>query len=237
MIERLATVPRLLVACDFDGTLAPIVDDSHTARAIPESLEALRDLAHLPDTTVAVISGRTHRELHERFGTDGFVLIGEHGADRGEPSPEESPALRQARRLVESAVDRTPGATVEHKGRSVAFHHRRAADGAEAVADLRSRASGIDGLSMMEGKAVLELSVSHETKGTALGTLREALAVDAVVFIGDDVTDETVFEALGETDLGVKVGDAPTAARMRVTDPDEVADILHRLAALRAGAV
>lgn len=234
MIESVASAARLLVACDFDGTLAPIVDDPDLAEASAESLQALRALATLPDTTVAVVSGRTHRELERRFGTEGFVLVGEHGADRGHAAPPDPAPLTRARRLVDEIAERTPGSRVEHKGRSVVFHHRRVDDPGAAVDSLRDRASRIDGLSLMEGKAVLELSVAAETKGTALMAMKADLGADALFFVGDDVTDETVFELLGGADLGVKVGEGPTAAHHRVEDPSAVTALLERLHHLRA---
>lgn len=233
MIERVASAHHLLVACDFDGTLAPIVDDPDTAAALPDAIDALRRLARLPNTTVAVVSGRAHRELEERFGDESFVLIGEHGADRGDVSPDDPPALAEARRLAASMVDETPGSRIEHKGRSVVFHHRNAPEGAEAAERLRERAAEIEGLHLMEGKAVLEMSVSDEDKGTALTALRDDLGADAVFFIGDDVTDEKVFATLGDSDLGVKVGADPTAAHARVADPKAVADMLDSLGSLR----
>jgi trehalose 6-phosphate phosphatase len=234
MIESIATVSHLLVACDLDGTLAPIVDDPDLAEATAGSLRALRALAALPDTIVAVVSGRTHHELERRFGTEGFVLVGEHGADRGQAAPPDPESLIRARRLVDEVAERTPGSRVEHKGRSVVFHHRRVDDPGPAVDSLRAGAAVIHGLSLMEGKAVLELSVSAETKGTALMAMRADVGADALLFVGDDVTDETVFGLLGEADLGVKVGEGPTAAHHRVEDPAAVADLLQLLHDLRA---
>lgn len=62
-IGRIARVPQLLVACDYDGTLAPIVEDPSKAVPLPESVAAVRALAALPQTTVAVVSGRALRDL------------------------------------------------------------------------------------------------------------------------------------------------------------------------------
>ncbi|WP_137815968.1 trehalose-phosphatase, partial [Gandjariella thermophila] len=62
-LVRLARTPRLLVACDYDGTLAPIVADPERALPSSESVGALRSLAVLHETTAAVISGRALRDL------------------------------------------------------------------------------------------------------------------------------------------------------------------------------
>ena len=68
---------------------------------------------------------------------------------------------------------------------------------------------------------------------TALDALREQVRADAVLFAGDDVTDETAFARLRDGDVGVKVGDGETAARFRVADPAAMADVLRRLVELR----
>lgn len=84
--RRISSADRLLVATDFDGTLAPIVADPAAARALPDSVAALHALADLPNTTVAIVSGRSIADLHTLLGDPGALyLIGSHGAERREP--------------------------------------------------------------------------------------------------------------------------------------------------------
>ncbi len=232
-LAAVASVTRLLVVCDFDGVLAPIVEDPADATATAASVAALRSLAAQGDTTVAIVSGRRRSDLLERFPDEGFVLVGEHGADYGtEPAPD-LPSLVLARELVDAATAQTPGSRAEHKARSVVFHYRRAEDPDQALAILRGAGDHLDGITVMEGKKVLELSTSSETKGTAVARLRAGLDADAVVFLGDDVTDESVFETLEPGDLGVKVGPGSTAAAVRIAGPEEVAALLAELASVR----
>ena len=81
-ICQLARTPRLLVASDYDGTLAPIVSDPEQARPLPESVNALRSLASLHETTSAVISGRALRDLATLSRLPGEVhLVGSHGSE------------------------------------------------------------------------------------------------------------------------------------------------------------
>lgn len=81
-IGRIARVPQLLVACDYDGTLAPIVEDPSTAVPLPESVAAVRALAALPQTTVAVVSGRALRDLAALSRLPSEVhLVGSHGSE------------------------------------------------------------------------------------------------------------------------------------------------------------
>ena len=233
MFAETTRAPRLLVATDFDGTLAPIVDDPDAATALPVVIEALRRLSRLEDTWVAVVSGRRHLELAERFGDDVFYLIGEHGADRGHGTEADSPALDRARRRVEAAVAAAPGSFSEQKKVSVAFHYRLAPDAGPALAELLAWADSEPELETMQGKSIVELSAIRLDKGAAVMTLRDELGADAVLFIGDDTTDESVFVVLGPGDLGVKVGPGETAAAMRVSGPEAVGDLLHRLADIR----
>jgi trehalose 6-phosphate phosphatase len=83
------------------------------------------------------------------------------------------------------------------------------------------------------GKAVLDLSVMRTSKGTALDLLRERHSADAVLFAGDDVTDETALTRLRPGDVGIKVGDGETAAAHRVADPAAMGAVLDLLGQAR----
>lgn len=234
MIEELAATGRLLIASDFDGTLAEIVEDPDLATPLARSKAALEALADTQDTTVAVISGRRRSELVERFDHPSFLLIGEHGADKGEGTGPESEALAEARVLVDDLAARTPGAKAEHKTRSVGFHYRLVANPDAAVGELRRIAAGIPGIRIVEGKKIAELTDSAVDKGAALIELRRRISPDRVVFMGDDITDETAFAVLNDDDVGIHVGVGPSLAGVTVPDPSSLADLLDTLVALRA---
>ncbi len=240
-LRELARTPTLLVACDYDGTLSPIVSDPELAYPERESVAALRALAALPDTHVAVVSGRSLRDLAALSRLPSEIhLVGSHGSefDAGfarELGPE-IVALREmvTRRLTEIAA-RDPGFQVEKKPASAAFHYRNAdpANVDAAVEDVLSGPAALSGVSVKHGKMVVELAVVETDKGTALDTLRRQVAADAVLFMGDDVTDEDAFARLGGPDLGVKVGDGDTAAELRTGTTEDVAKILALLLELR----
>jgi trehalose-phosphatase len=235
MIEELAATKRLLVASDFDGTLAEIVEDPDLATPLARSKAALEALAATDDTTVAVISGRRRADLVERFDDPRFILIGEHGADHGDGTGPESPVLAAARQLVDAVVEATPGSRVEHKTRSVGFHYRLVKDPDAVVEDLRRLAATIRGLRLIDGKKIVELTDSWVDKGIALSELKRETGADRVLFMGDDVTDETAFATLGPGDFGVHVGLGPSLAGVTVPDPSTLADLIETLVALRSG--
>ncbi len=245
--EALGTASRvdhLLVACDFDGTLAPIVAHRDDARALPGSLDALGVLTALRDTTVAVVSGRALRDLAD-IGhlPEGVLLVGSHGAEVGdddepdnEPDHEVSARRDALLDAVRSVTVGVPGVDLEPKPAGVAVHVRAAArtDAARVLDALRAGPARIPGVVALAGKEVLELSVVSADKGAALDVLRRRASASATVFLGDDVTDETAFERLLPGDVGIKVGPGVTGAEHRVPDPHVVADALALLATERA---
>lgn len=241
-LEVAAESPRLLVATDFDGVLAPFVLDPMDARPQSGTVESLTALAEAPGTATAVVSGRDLGTLADLTGLDGSTttLIGSHGAETsragaGAITPEVSTRLAALRAGVEEAVARRDARIrLEHKPTAVVLHTRGLPEETvTTAAEIATRAADEDGVTLLSGKGVHELSVVRADKGTALLALAEELAVDAVVYLGDDVTDEHVFAVLGGRDLGIKVGAGETAARVRVEDCTEVPPLLATLAALR----
>ncbi|MHC4776611.1 MAG: trehalose-phosphatase [Planctomycetota bacterium] len=241
-LNTIATVPVLLVASDFDGTVAPIVRDPAKAKPRRESTAALRTLCTLPRTHVAVISGRAREELARLSGLPADVhLVGSHGsefdADFAETLPPEAARLRD--RLIEELAAVAAGGSgfaIETKPAGVALHYRNA-NGQEAEQAVRTVLRGpgsIQGVYTKQGKKVLELGVVATSKGDALERIRHLCGASAVIFFGDDTTDEDAFATLTGPDVGVKVGRGRTRAAHRVGGPRQVAQALARLSELRA---
>lgn len=232
-LDTVCRVPRLLVTCDFDGTLAPIVSNPADARMLPDAATALTALAELPDTDVALISGRALGVLRSLSRMPASVhLVGSHGAefDTGFAHDiDEALLTRIIAELNEIAADK-PGVTVETKPASVALHVRNAspADGEAALEQARLASESWDAHATA-GKAVLEFAVIQTDKGEAVDILRDQNSSTAVVFLGDDVTDEKAFARMRDGDIGVKVGPGDTAAGFRIGSPDDVAEALAYL--------
>jgi len=238
-LDVAAGTARLLVASDFDGTLAPLVDDPADARPLPRAADALRALADLPSTEVALVSGRALATLRAYSGMpSGVHLVGSHGAefDSGFALEVDEALLGTITSELDAiAADRT-GVTVEPKPASVAIHVRNAsaADG-EAALDA-ARAVGVAaGVEITAGKDVLEFAVITTDKGEAVDAIRAQTDATAAVFFGDDVTDEKAFRRMTGSDVGVKVGPGETLAAYRVDSPQDVAESLHHLLERRRG--
>jgi trehalose-phosphatase len=238
---ELSRTPVLLVASDYDGVIAPIVTDPNEAHPKRETAVALRGLAELPDTHVAVISGRALRDLSalSRFPAE-IHLVGSHGSefDVGFVTAiDEHTRARIALVQHEMALagDGAPGARVERKPTGGAFHYRTADPAAarKALTRLRKRLAKIAGVSLMEGHMVLDASAVELDKGVALTRLRRSLGATAVLVMGDDRTDEKAFAVTGAGDVTVKVGPGGTLARFRIGGPDEASQVLALLLELR----
>lgn len=225
----------LLVVTDFDGTLSPIVADPRTAALADGAEQILFALRDSPGVHVGVMSGRGYEDLAERVGRHPDIsLIGSHGAEYGEPA---DPALvgRRDELVGELRELLAPyeGAFLEVKPVSASVHTRRMADRA-AAAQLRvltlAGPAAVAGRTVKAGKEVVEISVVEANKGVALGRLADEVGAAAIVYLGDDVTDEDAFAVLGPDDVGIKVGEGPTAARYRVADSAEAVATLGDLA-------
>jgi trehalose 6-phosphate phosphatase len=239
-LERFAQLTNVLIACDYDGTLAGLVDDPAAATASPASIDALRSLASMPGTSVAVVSGRSLDDLARLSGLRGdALLVGSHGSEfEGESSALDGSARTLLAHVVETLtaiVDEHPGTRLEVKPASATLHTREADPSVapDLVREVLDEFGNVSGIHVKHGKDVVEFGVVDANKGVALQRLRVRLGVQAVMFIGDDVTDEDAFGVLERSDLGIKVGPEQTLAAFRVADVAEVAVILQRLCSLR----
>lgn len=242
----------LLVALDFDGALAPIVLDPATARMLPATASALDRLSRAEDVTVALVSGREAADLTALAAPPvGTVVVGSHGAqwgtvrldDDGAPvlegegvalSPDEAALHERLVAEAEALVADAPGAWVQVKPTTVVVHTRGASrpDAERVTAAALAGPGALPGVRAMRGKEVVEMSVVEVTKGDAVTRLRGETGAAAVLYAGDDRTDEDAFAVLGDGDVSIKVGDGETRATYRVEDPAALAVVLGRLVEL-----
>jgi trehalose 6-phosphate phosphatase len=248
-----------LLAFDFDGTLAPIVDDPDRARAHPQAVSALARLAPAV-RAVAVVTGRPSREAAEYGGfaetgeLGGLVVLGHYGLERWDAasgrlsSHPVGPAVARARTELPDVLDAAqapPGTWIEDKGSAVAVHTRRTADPHSALAALRGPLTALaarHSLVVQPGRLVLELRPPGIDKGQALRSYAAECGARSVLFAGDDLGDLPAYQAVEQLRRegipGIKVcsGSAEVtelAARadLVVDGPAGVAALLGALAA------
>ena len=246
MIDALASTQHLAVVSDFDGTLAGFARGPYDVTPEQRSLDALAALSQLPHTTVAVLSGRHLDGLKRVCPLREPVLMGgSHGAESSwEASaltPDMEAHLAKKEAEIKDIIARHPGAELEIKPFQRVLHLRalELEDPAAAAAAYEEGAAlSADGFPKTTGKCVVEFSATQATKGTWIAGLRERVGATAVVFLGDDTTDEDGFAALNQPpDLGVKVGEGATQAAHRLPDIAAVSDFLEQLATARGGAL
>ncbi|HEX6207039.1 MAG TPA: trehalose-phosphatase [Actinomycetota bacterium] len=232
------------VFLDYDGTLTPIVPDPDDALLSDEARAAIRRLAEV--CTVGVISGRDLDDVRGKVALDELLYAGSHGFDivgpdglREQRGTEHLPALDEAEADLRAALENT-GTAVERKRFAVAVHFRRAPDrAAEVERAVKAAASAHRGLRVTGGKMIFELRPDVEwDKGLALSWLLEVLGLEGEdvlpMYLGDDVTDEDAFRALGARGVGLVVrgedDTRPTLASLAFSDPGEVRSFLDALA-------
>lgn len=228
--------PPLLFS-DFDGTLAPLVDDPGRAELLPAAARALEAWARLG--IVCLISGRRLSDLRQRAELPFVTYAGNHGLEIEGPMGQftHPGALRVRNDLVALAemlvqcLEQIPGVWVEDKQLSLSVHFRKAPVHQHRAIQsvVLERSESFPSLRVTEGHTVVDIRPCVAwTKGDAARLIMNQVkaAPDSVVILGDDATDEDMFHAIPDA-LTVHVGSSETtAARITLPSPQEVAPFL-----------
>jgi trehalose 6-phosphate phosphatase len=228
---------RVLLAFDYDGTLAPIVPQ-------PEKAQMRRRTAALLQRACerypcAVISGRSRRDLASRLEPVRVTyLLGNQGLELGAQTQLFEQQVREAISPLQRALRDVQGLEIEDKTLSIAVHYRRSRRKRDARAALAHAAAQLpQPMRMIAGKLVVNLvPADAPNKGDALLALRSRASADTALYVGDDVSDEDVF-SLDEPGslLGVRVGRSPrSAAPYYLRNQGEIDQLLSTLIELRS---
>lgn len=242
-----------VVALDFDGTLAPIVDDPRTARSHPDVPAALSRLA--PALRALVVLTARPAEIAVAYGgftdIERLLVLGNYGLERWEngvlSAPEPPAGVAAARTALSetlSAAGAPAGVWTEDKGQALAVHTRRTADPRASLERLRAPLAELAercGLVLQPGRMVLELRAPGMDKGAALRDIVDERDGRSVLYAGDDLGDLPAFAAVtelrGRGVPGVAVACASTEvaeltahADLVVDGPAEIAGLLGTLA-------
>jgi trehalose 6-phosphate phosphatase len=244
-VEALSRPGRpVLVAVDFDGTLARIQSRPDRVHVSPATLRSLRRLTRNGPRgpRVALVTARPRRDLDRLLPVPGLLHATQYGLEgpTGPPARERARWRRGARemeRLLEPVAARIPGAWIERKGMTVALHDRRVSH--RRMSELKrmlrrvTREGRALGFEPARGRRVTDFVPSGYDKGKAVRLLQGRLDPSVIVYFGDSEADEPAFAALGPRDFPVRVGPGPTRARYRVRGPGEVARFFRELLRLR----
>jgi trehalose 6-phosphate phosphatase len=229
---------RVLIAFDYDGTLAPIVPDRDAAHPRAGTLTLLDALTRV--YPVAVITGRRLADVRPRLGGVRLAaLVGNHGI---EPSPEMADAGRDVAAWVPrlaAELATLPGVVIEDKRLSVSVHYREAPDAGAARAAIHAAVHRLPGAArLVDGIFVVSVVPAYAPhKGDALRRLQAEHGAEGSLFAGDDITDEDAFAAQDPAhSLAVRVGRGGWVSRAPWYIPSQahVDDLMRRLIAERA---
>jgi trehalose 6-phosphate synthase/phosphatase len=243
LIDSFRGAEKRVLLLDYDGVLAPFFDKPEQAKPTAALQKTLRKIAARPSTELTIISGRGKDDLEAWFGDSAMTLVAEHGAFVRKAGNKNWRRTISASKtwqndvelLMEKYALKTPGAFVEMKNFSVVWHYRKASPyyAQKHIVVLKrqlARLARVYGLEVNSGNKILEVKPTGVNKGVAaLAMLRSN--PDFVLCMGDDYTDEDMFEALPITAFTVKVGRGISAARYRLPSVDSVHTLLKRLAA------
>lgn len=241
LVQQYRAAARRALLLDYDGTLVPFATEPKLAQPDAELRELLTALGRDPANEVVIISGRSRRDLEEWFGQLPVSIVAEHGvwlrnrgADWRMLKAITTEWKERVRPILQLYVDRLPGALLEEKEFSLAWHYRRAdPDQAslrakELLDDMAGYTRNID-VQVFEGNKVIEVRNAGVNKGTAAMEWLTGNLPDFILGIGDDWTDEDLFRALPPTAFTVRVGLANTAARYYLTSHTAVRRMLREL--------
>jgi trehalose-phosphatase len=251
--DWLAGGGRVALLADYDGTLTPIVPWPDEARLPEQVRQHFEVLARSPQAHVAVVSGRDVADLRQRVGVNDVIYAGCHGLEIEGPGlsfrhPEaeaQEESLNVIGRQLSERAPTVPGMRIESKRFGVAVHYRHVAqDQMRRVETELARAiqPGGNRLKIFHGSQVIEVQPQVGwTKGDCVLWIRDALERIATqplltVYLGDDWTDESAFEALAGQGITVKVGGGAPASKAAYRLAD-VADVQLFVAVLATRSV
>jgi trehalose 6-phosphate synthase/phosphatase len=240
IIAQYENAKRRIFFLDYDGTLRGFVNNPSEAQPDDRIINLVRNLQNQPNTDVVIISGRDSITLGEWFKDLSITLIAEHGVLKKEVGGEwftteamNTDWVPTIQPILQTYVDRTPGTFIEEKKYSIAWHYRKAdpdlgAMRANELSNVIKELSSNDGLSVLSGNKVIEIKSSNVHKGKAANNHILNKNYDFIFCIGDDWTDEYMFQDLPEDAVTVKVGRDNTAARYYVDRQEDVIDFLEQ---------
>lgn len=238
LLQKYRSSRKCLFFLDYDGTLIGFQKDAEAAIPTKNIYLLLDELQANPNNQVVIISGRPYTTLNKWFGTKPYFLVAEHGAWSNYPTHEwnnkhntSTPWKIPVKRIMHKFTNLTPGALIEEKTSSLAWHYRRVQAGLgqmrsqELVENMRYLLTQY-GLQLLMGDKVIEIKSNELNKGKAAVDIVNHYNPDFIFAIGDDSTDEDMFFELPETAITVKVGNKNSAARYYVENQVEAVTLI-----------
>ncbi|MGM0612032.1 MAG: bifunctional alpha,alpha-trehalose-phosphate synthase (UDP-forming)/trehalose-phosphatase [Bacteroidota bacterium] len=230
---------RLLIL-DYDGTLVPFKKEPQDAIINQETINLLESINNHENTDIFIFSERDRGFLNKVFSDTNLGLIAEHGVCIKHPGKKWKQVFHfddewkpEIRDIFQLYTDRTPGAFIEEKSSSLAWHYRkadpdlgnkRAWELNDSLRDLLSNQN----IEVNEGKKVLEVKQSVVNKGLTAEMLLQQKDYDFVLAMGDDWADENMFRIIEDQGISVKIGLEQTQAHYFIEASEKVVPFLSK---------
>lgn len=233
---------NVVLFLDFDGTLTPIEDHPEQVTLSPEVKELLLKLSQKPNLDLVIVSGRNKKYLTEQFKDLDIYLVSEHGANYYNHKVKRWRTLihsnviswiEPAKMIMNDYTKRVPLSFIEKKEASLVWHYRMS-PAQFANYQARKLADELDsGLSHLPakiylGKKNVEVKALEANKGDFVSWFLETHSDKefVAVAVGDDVTDEDMFNTLKKKGLTIKVGPEDTQAQYRILEQSQITEVL-----------
>lgn len=244
VVTRYRTAEHTLILLDYDGTLRNFVKTPSPLAAAPtlRIRRIIKQMTDEPNTTVAIISGRTRRALSGWFVGLPVVLAAEHGAWKKygrrweQVDSDFKKDKKRIREVMEKYTERTSGSLIEEKDHALVWHYanvepdvayKRAKELGRELAKLLEG----DEIAIHEGHNIVEVKPSFVAKSNVVRELKQHYPSDFILCAGDDYTDEDMFRELQDdrSAVTIKVGSGETAARYTLSSPNRLLKLLDEL--------
>ncbi len=230
-----------LFLLDYDGTLISFFKKPEQAKPSKEVFEILKNLKDDPNNTVVIISGRKRETLQDWFSNLDIELVAEHGVWLKERDEDwklieklSSDWKDEIKPILKLFRERTPGSFIEEKDYSLAWHYRNVDSEfgyirTRELVDVLVNFTSNFNLQVLEGNKVVEIKNAGVDKGRAAQRWLDRKKWDFIFAVGDDWTDENLFEVVPESAYSVRVGLKKSKARYNLESSNDVRSLLSKL--------
>ena len=240
LIKVFKKANKKIIFLDYDGTLVVFNEKPHLAIPDANLLQLIDALCALPNTDVAIVSGRDQAFLDKWFASLPVTLVAEHGhfikksgAGWNGTVIGKKDWMVDVMPIFETFTDRTPGTFIEEKQNSLVWHYRKTdpelASG--RVVEIKTVLSSLisDELTILDMEKALEVVDRQVNKGSAVFEINNQNTYDFILCIGDDITDENMFVSLPDHAHTIKVGRKPTSAKYYIENVTQVKKLLSSI--------
>ena len=240
LLHAFNAAKQKMIFLDYDGTLVEFNEKPDLATPDAKLLQLIDALCALPNNDVAIVSGRDQAFLDKWFARLPVTLIAEHGyyvkrngADWTGTGSSNKDWMPDVMPIFETFTDSTPGTFVEEKNNSMVWHYRKTDPelASERVVEIKTVLSSLisDKLTILDMDKALEVVDRQVNKGSAVFEIISQGAYDFTLCIGDDITDENMFDSLPENAYTIKVGRKPTSAKYYIENVSQVIKLLSSI--------